>query len=156
MLPKKLTFLNKRICVFTKAIINFIKEKTLAQCFPVNFTIFFGAGFFLQNTFGHLLLCLKLTIIPQDYPLDTKRILNVHKTFRRCPGIFEKSLVRSISVLCLSINVVNVFQANITEEIHSFQKLIWLYLSFILTFINTSFSVLILKLVRQTISWTEI
>ena len=52
---------------------------------PVNFTVFLEQ-ILLQNTSGWLLLFSKLTKIPQDYPIDTERILNIHKTFRRCPG----------------------------------------------------------------------
>ena len=36
-----------------------------------------------------------------DRSVDTGRKLNVHKTFRRCPGVFWTSYGRSIYVLCL-------------------------------------------------------
>ena len=55
------------------------------QLLPVNFTVFLEQ-ILLQNTSGWLLLFSKLTKIPQEYNIDTERILNIHKTFRRCPG----------------------------------------------------------------------
>ena len=37
----------------------------------------------------------------RTFPVDTGRKLNVHETFRRLPGRFWTSYVRSIYVLCL-------------------------------------------------------